>query len=147
WTNRDFQCPGYKGPVGIGSLGLLYPAGSYAYNSLGTDSGSTHPFQGGGLGLGFYVYISDSSISPISSSTLAAPADMFAIGESSLVNWYSKDWFGYDQMIPGQGAKGYQYLRPLRHGKNYNQLFCDNHVEGINMVTLFSVTNSAVRWN
>jgi prepilin-type processing-associated H-X9-DG protein len=34
-----------------------------------------------------------------------------------------------------------------RHGKNYNQLFCDGHVLAMNPWVLFNPTNSALMWN
>ncbi|PYI88990.1 MAG: hypothetical protein DME26_02295 [Verrucomicrobia bacterium] len=36
---------------------------------------------------------------------------------------------------------------PARHGKNYNQLFCDGHVAAMSPWVLFNPTNSASMWN
>jgi prepilin-type processing-associated H-X9-DG protein len=36
---------------------------------------------------------------------------------------------------------------PQRHGKNYNQLFCDGHVAAMDPWLLFNPTNSASMWN
>jgi hypothetical protein len=34
-----------------------------------------------------------------------------------------------------------------RHGRNYNLVCCDGHVEGIDLTRVFDPTNYAVRWN
>ena len=52
-------------------------------------------------------------------------------------------------MVPGLATivnVGFMYY-PERHGKNYNQAFCDAHVEAGKPSILFNVTNSAPRWN
>ena len=85
-----------------------------------------------------------------SAASLIAPADMFAIGESRLFAFQPNNdspatvMAGLDFMLWGL-AQVFSF--PERHGKNYNQLFCDAHVEGIPPAILFNVTNTAVRWN
>jgi prepilin-type processing-associated H-X9-DG protein len=37
--------------------------------------------------------------------------------------------------------------QPERHGKGYNQVCCDGHVEGMPPLIMFSLSNSAPRWN
>jgi prepilin-type processing-associated H-X9-DG protein len=36
---------------------------------------------------------------------------------------------------------------PARHGKNYNQAFCDGHVSALSPWVLFNPTNTAAMWN
>ena len=36
---------------------------------------------------------------------------------------------------------------PARHGKNYNLLLCDGHVEAIDPWVLFDPTKTASRWH
>jgi prepilin-type processing-associated H-X9-DG protein len=38
-------------------------------------------------------------------------------------------------------------VNPERHGKSYNFVFCDAHVEGLDPKTAYDFTNSAVRFN
>ena len=153
WTNGSFQCPGYRGPVGD-VTGVSFRADSYAYNSLGTDAASGVYHSEFMLGLGPSGYDPPTE-PPVPASAIKAPSDMFAVGESRLVNWPpvmpgppSPFWAGFNIMIPGPVSQG-GYLEPYpdRHGRNYNQLFCDGHVEGILPSKLFNVTNSAMRWN
>jgi len=95
---------------------------------------------------------------------VAVPADMFTIGESKLEGWVQGDsqavvttspgpagtvWVGFDIMVSGLGVRtGWGlFTFPERHGKNYNQLFCDAHIQGIGPALLSNVTNTAVHWN
>lgn len=157
WTNAALQCPGYTNVVGLEEalkLNFAFPGGSYAYNAWGTDTASGYFSTANEmlLGLGPYENEGFAPIGPISSDMVKAPADMFAIGESRLVNTTttgasSREYEGYDEMLPGTPSVGESRLNPLRHGKNYNQLFCDGHIEAIPPMILFNVTNNAVRWN
>ena len=161
WTNAAFQCPGYKGPLGHDIPGVGYsgfPAWSYAYNAWGTAFSD----NGRGLGLGG-IGNSFGTVPSVSTSKVLAPADMFAIGESRLIGSTQGPataimtypgapgtvWVGLDVMVPGLGTRSAWGVMPYpeRHGRNYNQLFCDTHVEGIPPSILFNVTNTAVRWN
>jgi prepilin-type processing-associated H-X9-DG protein len=45
------------------------------------------------------------------------------------------------------GAVGAIAFDPARHGRNYNQLFCDGHVSAMSPWVIFNPTNSAVMWN
>src|SRR5262249_44236687 len=88
----------------------------------------------------------------ISETQVLVPADMFAIGESRLTAIYPPG-YGADVMIlgirigstiPGLWFGPY----PVRHGKNYNQLCCDGHVESLDPKILFDAqTQTAVRWH
>ena len=149
WSNTAVECPAYKGGIGFIDLGnesTAGPAGSYAYNSCGTGYQNANDTR---LGLGLAGYDSLIDNPSISTANIIAPADMFAIGESRLYEWQDGIPAGVDIMIPGVATTAFGLVVPYpeRHGKNYNQLFCDAHVEGVLRTTLFNVTNSAVRWN
>jgi prepilin-type processing-associated H-X9-DG protein len=150
WLGAGYRCPGYKaltrGPfVGSSFVGSSKDrAGSYAYNGKGSlvnYSTSTNRF---GLGTKAGQKI-------ISENEVAVPTEMFAIGESKYLSARA------NSDIRG-GAGGWDYLEcgldsrstpfdPRRHGKNYNQLFCDGHVGGLNPLLLFNPANTAPMWN
>jgi prepilin-type processing-associated H-X9-DG protein/prepilin-type N-terminal cleavage/methylation domain-containing protein len=166
WTNPAYHCPGYKGAIKVANQIVGTPIGSYAYNGMGSAGNPDNPatgvfFDQARLGLGGWARYwpgEGPDISPVSASKVASPAEMFAIGESRVLSYLvpagltldppGATWVGWDIMIPGltfYGAGISSY--PARHGKNYNQLFCDGHVEGIPPAILFNLTNTALRWN
>jgi prepilin-type processing-associated H-X9-DG protein len=72
---------------------------------------------------------------------------MFAIGES---RWKAQEEEGgHDFMQCGATSlnRGVFAFDPARHGKNYNQLFCDGHVGAMSPWVLFNPTNTAAMWN
>jgi prepilin-type processing-associated H-X9-DG protein len=79
---------------------------------------------------------------------------MFAIGES---RWKAqgnqapeggRDYMECGMIYgPGFANRGYGAFDPARHGKNYNQLFCDGHVSAMSPWVLFNPTNTAAMWN
>jgi prepilin-type N-terminal cleavage/methylation domain-containing protein/prepilin-type processing-associated H-X9-DG protein len=158
WTNPAYHCPGYKGDITLYAGSLPHdPLGSYAYNARGVGSyDSLSPLYLHGL-----VSLGLSGIgrntSSISQSQVVAPGEMLAIGESRHrgEREVSNDSC-VDEMYCGNIAgppvpmMNYYYGNPPlpeRHGKNYNQLFCDGHVAGMNPRILFNPTNSAALWN
>jgi prepilin-type processing-associated H-X9-DG protein len=50
-------------------------------------------------------------------------------------------------MTCGQLRLRNEAFDPARHGKSYNQLFCDGHVAAMNPWVLFNPTNTAAMWN
>jgi prepilin-type processing-associated H-X9-DG protein/prepilin-type N-terminal cleavage/methylation domain-containing protein len=127
WTNRDFHCPSYKGVIGVGSG----TSGSYAYNNSGTFS----PLLGLGDALNF-----------ISESGVKVPCEMFAIADSTM--FVSIE--GVVDGLPYMGARRGSIPnepQPFRHGKGFNFLFCDGHVQLINRSYFLNVTNSCLNWN
>ena len=148
WTNPASECPSYKSSVGILSLGggsYSEPVGSYAYNPLGTALISSGEYDK--LGLGWLGYSNVIYVPPISTASVIAPADMFCIGESRLYDWgHGYPPAGETVMFPGSADGPLPYTE--RHGRDYNQLFCDGHVEAIlPAILFFGLTNSAARWN
>jgi len=86
----------------------------------------------------------------VSENRAMVPSEMFAVGESRYLN--AKQNSG-----PG-GAGGRDYMEcgisqwsiafdPQRHGRKYNQLFCDGHVAAMDPYVLFNPTNTATMWN
>ena len=158
WANASYHCPAYHGTIVApakqpgplpGGESYTIPSGSYAYNFGGSFSDGTTNNAGFGLGWRFLV---GGQLSPTSEAQIVTPSEMFSIGESRL---YLPFWSllpsdipqvqdGFDQMVIGLNVP---YLYPLRHGRNYNQLCCDGHVEAIRPSILFDPTNTAVRWN
>jgi prepilin-type N-terminal cleavage/methylation domain-containing protein/prepilin-type processing-associated H-X9-DG protein len=144
WTDPKFHCPGYKGAIKLAQKdkdGFTFPTGSYAYNADGVkrDWLTNHLT----LGLG-----GNSRSTTASEGQIKAPSEMFAIGES---RWKAQEGYdgGFDFMLCGYlgNNRGYASFDAARHGKNYNQLFCDGHVSAMSPWVLFNPTNSAVMWN
>jgi len=163
WTNAAFHCPGYKGVIGgrivtsiNGQRGSGWlRSGSYCYNTTGDGFPSFG--EGGNVNQSFglsyqipYTFISP----PISENQVQSPSDMIAISES----WNIKSatpteafWLTADAgcgLGDGRGDNTFPGIRnPPRHGKNYNQVYCDGHVGAIPPSVLFNPTNSATLWN
>ena len=145
WTNTTYHCPGYKGR--IVELASLPVYGSYGYNGSGTDVKGMVPQPGIPiLGLGV---ANEPFAGLVSESQVRAPSQMMAIGESRMVTSVSAEatarGAGLDYMICGLAESGLTY--PLRHGKNYNLVFCDGHVSSLDPVLLFDPRKAAPNWN
>ena len=152
WTDRAYHCPGYKGAVEVPANPVKDhdPLGSYAYNWRGVRGFRRGVPGEAQLGLGAVLNgearPERPQIAPISEAQVRVPSEMFAIGESrprkepGLVN-------GAD-CVDGMFC-GYLKMEPVpaRHGKEYNQLFCDGHVLAINRWNLFNPTNTGKMWN
>jgi prepilin-type processing-associated H-X9-DG protein len=101
-------------------------------------------------------------VKPISTTSVRAPADMIAVCDSRLVSFLPDNsggvstypgppgtiWAAVDFAVVGikPGSWGL-VVNPERHGRNYNLVFCDAHVEGLDPSRAFDVTRSAIRWN
>jgi len=135
WTNRAFHCPAYQGPID----GVV---GSYAYNISGTGSPS--------LGLGY----TDASLTPtynhqpISESQVIIPSEMFAIADARIRQ--------PDRVYPAGSGIVWMPMNfrnttgeilLFRHGRGFNFLFCDVHVELVKRDYFMNQTNSWRNWN
>jgi prepilin-type processing-associated H-X9-DG protein/prepilin-type N-terminal cleavage/methylation domain-containing protein len=146
WTNLTYHCPGYHGPI----IGILHegtnmsgPRGSYAYNFRGVRTG--HTLNPGDYGLGPVVH---SFAQPATAEAVVlVPSEMFAIGESRFLSLSVNKQGGFWGMWCGELQLPHWAFDPARHGKSYNQLFCDGHVAGMNPWLLFNPTNTARLWN
>ena len=165
WTNVAYHCPGYKGVV-RGERGNNPPFGSYAYNSHGV-----HPPFGGlvdsthGIdihfpdrpivGLGPISY-HDGPVRPaVREGDIKMPSEMLALGESRFLNAKVNNGLpgGDDRSVCGLLYWNHGHISTewafdaARHGRNYNQGFCDGHVSAMNPWVLFNPTNTARMWN
>jgi prepilin-type N-terminal cleavage/methylation domain-containing protein/prepilin-type processing-associated H-X9-DG protein len=169
WMEKGYHCPGYSGAVTNTGSGHD-PRGSYAYNARGVRppfggwdnaaAGVSIRYRGGFLGLGptLYVSVPGSNRPPTSEPQVRAPSEMFAIGESRFLSPQENGIIdgiagGYCDMTCGmlranfhRGADEFAF-DPARHGKSYNQLFCDGRVAAMTSWVLFNPTNTAPMWN
>jgi prepilin-type N-terminal cleavage/methylation domain-containing protein/prepilin-type processing-associated H-X9-DG protein len=146
WTNTSYQCPSYRGGISLSDPGG--PFGSYGYNGFGAAADASSF-----LGLGTWTNNPSGYGFSLRESAAATPSDLLCIAECPSVHYkvfldhltYAPGTTGFDLLkcvySPGQ------WWYPQRHGKTYNAVFCDAHVEGILPAILFSPINSAVRWN
>jgi prepilin-type N-terminal cleavage/methylation domain-containing protein/prepilin-type processing-associated H-X9-DG protein len=153
WTNPAYHCPGYKGAV---SAQGHPPEGSYSYNSRGVwlqfDTVANGGFQirypRVFLGLGSDYGPHWSQYPAVSESQVKVPSDMFAIGESRFLSAQANhDRGGANVAICGGLHESFFAFDPARHGKNYNQLFCDGHVAALDPWVLFDPTQTGSKWN
>ena len=145
WTNRAYHCPGYNGPVkGVDALGG--PRGSYAYNFRGVRTGMTVSTNDAEYGLGPRVV---ANFKPsVAEAAVRMPSEMLSIGESRfLLNPAKEQAGGFWGMVCGRLHADAEAFDPARHGRKYNQAFCDGHVSGMNPWVLFDPTKTAVFWN
>ena len=155
WTNTAFQCPGYSGNIsGPYQNGAINRLGSYAYNSWGAriDDRTSE-----WLGLGPVIFWKDARgnyVPPVSESEVRAPGEMLAIGDSARIMGAIP---GSGMVINGPASGGDDFwhcdlnasswIYAVRHGKNYNEAFCDGHESAMNPSILFSPSNTAGMWN
>lgn len=147
WTNAGYHCPGYKGiTMGPFSKGGADRLGSYTYNLWGAmvlDDSYAKDHEH--FGLGPVLYWTDAPV--VSESQVKAPSDMLSIGESRFSAAQATGISGgQDTMqcgLPDVTGRVFDF----RHGKNFNQLFCDGHVLAMNPWVLFNPTNSAAMYN
>jgi prepilin-type N-terminal cleavage/methylation domain-containing protein len=157
WTNVSYHCPGYKGPISEHYSGFTNDfVGSYAYNAYAVND----PLGFGGtnvwLGLGWLGFISPvGNILPrghaLSTrlSDIRSPSGMFAIGDARLLKQQGgyPPWPGIDCALVGLEQNVINAPDPLVHGRNYNQVCCDGHVEAMTPSILFDPRKTAVWWN
>jgi prepilin-type processing-associated H-X9-DG protein/prepilin-type N-terminal cleavage/methylation domain-containing protein len=138
WTNSGWRCPGYEGLTTGPQKGGASRFGSFTYNLAGAmaeDFGYPKHF-----GIGPVVYWSGDTA--VFEGQVKVPAEMLSVGESRFGGASNNALGGFDSMECGSLPEF-----GLRHGKNFNQLFCDGHVQSMNPWALFNPTNSAVLWN
>ncbi len=167
WTNADYHCPGYRGMIGgleVQKKGQTVgpPFGSYAYNACGVSIlGFGKPFNPD-LGLGYLppaIRVNGTrkfGRDPMPEQRIASPSEMFSIGESRFVSTSVNGTLGGKDMSTCGllnwrstnlwGRFNFQF-DPARHGKTYNQLFCDGHIVAMLPSTLFDPAKTAAMWN
>jgi prepilin-type N-terminal cleavage/methylation domain-containing protein len=144
WTNRAFHCPGYKGAIAGPPARMLDNAvwrlGSYGYNGGGTGTDDYTKYF---FGLGPCVTW---GIPPVSEAQVKVPAEMLAIGDSQFLNAEENGFPGAQDALFVSLTPGHAF-DPSRHGRTYNQLWCNGHVGAMSPLVLFDPAKSAALWN
>jgi prepilin-type N-terminal cleavage/methylation domain-containing protein len=172
-TNLVFVCPGYTGGLPTWQFNYSGPrgTGSYAYNYRGTayaDGFVDEPSVGHYLGLGLdYDAVSGSmindggfaaddlgSLQPRKDSQVVAPSEMFAFMDVLGYLLPGRGWFGDDGTGAGQYFASVTVQNPPQHGKYFNVVSPDGHVESIQITNLFYIPGAVTfhfttgpRWN
>ena len=158
WTDAMYHCPGYKGAI-AGEVDGHPPCGSYGYNASGVAiPGSGFIDSGRGINIKFTnwfglgpQYQRSSRLKAVSASQVIMPSEMIALGESRFLNAATNGIAGGSDVITCGVLNGSEFplfsFDPARHGKTYNQTFCDGHVSAMNPWALFNPTNTAAMWN
>jgi prepilin-type processing-associated H-X9-DG protein len=147
WSNTANHCAGYKGRIsGPYERGAIDRLGSYAYNAAGirTDDRTNEYF---GLGpVIFWKVTPTSYVPPVSEAQVSVPSEMLAMGDSLVKETM---YGGSDHWRCGGPFSSDLAAMPyvLRHGKNYNQLYCDGHVSSMSPSILFDPSKTAPLWN
>ena len=155
WTNSSFHCPGYSGKIsGPHIPGAINRLGSYAYNGSGArvDDQTNENF-----GLGPVLYWKDSQgkfVPSVSESEVSVPSEMLAISDSAMIAGAVPD-AGMGINSPDVGGddflhcdlNAWAWIYAARHGKEYNQLYCDGHASAMLPSILFDPAKSAALWN
>jgi len=158
WTDPAYHCPGYKGAI-TQVTDNQGPLGSYGYNWAGVfPPVGLYPAMGlpvqrlwglGATDMGWGRRIGP----PPRESVIKVPSEMLAIAESRFVSLEVNEIPGGEsELVCGflgtyKGAGSQFAFGEKRHGKKYNQLYCDGHVGAMDPRILFNPTNSAALWN
>jgi prepilin-type N-terminal cleavage/methylation domain-containing protein/prepilin-type processing-associated H-X9-DG protein len=142
WTNAGYHCPGYKGITTGPSKHGADRMGSYTYNLRGSTVGVENSYNKAHEHLGLGPIIFWAGASAVSEGQVKRPSEMLSIGESRFDAGLDG---GKDTMECGLVDLSASLAR--RHGRNYNQLFCDGHILGMDPWVLFNPTNTAPIWN
>ena len=144
WTNHNYHCPSYNGPIVYDPGG--FSSGSYSYNTYGAANTGT-ALSSSQLGLGLYNYDGGSFPSPRREAQIVAPSETFAYLDS---RGRPNPATGLDVAsgLPANvNPSLFSFAVPPQHGTVFNVLCCDVHVESVRLMDLFNPTNTAHRWN
>jgi prepilin-type N-terminal cleavage/methylation domain-containing protein/prepilin-type processing-associated H-X9-DG protein len=153
-SNGIYRCATFKGShtdgtvdlpgTGFGGATWHGGSGSYAYNAYGSDRDwEKDDFQG----LGFYAFQYQHAVgSRVDISQVVNPSGMYALADTR--TWRapkSELWVGPSTM--SRGTVDVYTLQGPPHGKSYNVVFVDGHVEGVTHKNLFEVPELTRFWN
>jgi prepilin-type N-terminal cleavage/methylation domain-containing protein/prepilin-type processing-associated H-X9-DG protein len=159
WTDAAYHCPGYKGAITGGGVGSHHPYGSYGYNANGVAiPGGGYSDASRGINIRFTnwfglgpAYFKTSRLRAVSESQVIVPSKMIALGESRFLSGNTNEIPGGSHEIICGALNRSMFpefsFDSARHGKKYNQAFCDGHVSAMSPLVLFNPTNTAAMWN
>jgi len=148
WTNANFHCPAYKGKIGDWTAPTdLGRIGSYGYNAGGVADPFYSTPQHLGLGPAITAPLAFPNPVPISETRITAPSEMLAIADSPSFVYFDDPEPKAGDMLGGIHSGASYATDPMRHGKNYNQVYCDGHAGAMMPSVLFNPTNTAPLWN
>lgn len=149
WTDKIFHCPGYKGNINHGP-GIALPSGSFGYNSIGAAIlGNGYINHQLGVNIRYPVkrfgLSYKASWGTVNESNIKSPSKMLAIGDSRSQSNLED---GLNILTCGRikDQDSYPY-DPKRHGKYFNMLFADGHVEGFLPTVIFDPTKTGEMWH
>jgi prepilin-type N-terminal cleavage/methylation domain-containing protein/prepilin-type processing-associated H-X9-DG protein len=133
--NTNLQCPALKG-VDLSNFGRQ----SYAYNAVGTGNAVQQPCLGMGANQEYQT--------PVPESSVRVACQMFAIADAR-AELISNQLVPHIFMAYGStwSTTLYDETAITRHGKGFNFLFADGHVQLVNRSYYLSFPNSWQNWN
>ena len=148
WGEGVFHCPNYQWKVYEGEAvadGFTVPGGDYAYNGLGS-SPTNHNNNWIRRGLGPKI-IGNSGDRPVRDSDVKAPADLYAIGDSKVVQYGTNGWIiGPWEYYPFPTL--WDAIKKIPHSTLFNIVLADGHVESLKTNILFGSDPTLLsRWN
>jgi prepilin-type N-terminal cleavage/methylation domain-containing protein/prepilin-type processing-associated H-X9-DG protein len=152
FTNDAYRCPALDSSVGLRVQGICYGCNKFGTDTFGGERVGLQTFLGLMIDQLFGVGFNSPSIPPpISASQVKVPSEMFAIADSRV-------WRSVQQQVPGPYTTGViecglldagvgNEIKTPRHGKGYNVLCCDGHVQFIPRLVLFDLRKTGQNWN
>lgn len=144
WDRGVFKCPSYKWKIfeGGGSPAgndVVSSLGSYSWNGVGALGGASP----GGLGS---LYFPKAPRGAITDTEIKVPSDMFALGDSKLMEGWPNGFKGGSWEYPNayywDQNSFFITATNLSQHRDFNMLFVDGHVLEMKRDKVFNSTNS-----